>query len=199
MTRRLTHFMEQFEFIPGEQAGFRRAMSAEMQCCSLVEWVAQKQQAGHQVNCVFLDASAAYDNVNHDILMARLGSLDPPARLTRWINSFIRGRIVDTKWGTTVSGKRTVHRGVPQGASISPMLWLVYTASIFDNLALPSLSQHQVDVMPFMYADDIALAVSSKNVSAMQLTMQELLDHVSDFCRRSFFFFFFFFFFAALH
>ena len=34
VTRRLTHFMEQFDRIPGQQAGFRRAMSAEMHVCA---------------------------------------------------------------------------------------------------------------------------------------------------------------------
>ena len=99
VTRRLTHFLERFQAIPGEQAGFRTAMSAEMQCCSFVEWISQRQQNGDSVNCVFLDASAVYDNVHHDILMARLGALDRPARLTKWINSFIRCREVDTKGG----------------------------------------------------------------------------------------------------
>jgi len=185
VTRRLTYFLEHFSYIPGEQSGFRRAMSSEMQCCSFVEWISQKQQAGQSVNCVFLDASAAYDNVNHDILMARLGALDPPARLTRWVNSFIRGRSVDTKWGSTISGKRTMHRGVPQGASMSPVLWLLYTAPIFDHLKMPSLSHHHADFMPFLYADDIAVAVSSSTVSSMQIVMQELLDHIADFCRQS--------------
>jgi len=185
ITRRLTHFLEMFQLIPGEQAGFRRAMSAELQSCAFVEWVAQKQQLGESVNCVFLDASAAYDFVNHDILMSRLGSLNPPARLTRWINSFIRGRVIDTKWGSTTSSKRTSHRGVPQGASMSPILWLLYTASIFDDLHLPSLTKHRADFMPFLYADDIALAVSSKSSASLQIVMQELLDHVADFCRIS--------------
>jgi len=185
ITRRLTHFLEQFDSIPGEQAGFRRAMSAEMQSCSFVEWVSQKQQDGEHVNCVFLDASAAYDNVRHDILMARLGALDPPARLTRWINSFIRGRMIDTQWGSTVSGKRSMHRGVPQGASMSPILWLIYTSPIFDHLQIPGLSQHRADFMPFMYADDIAIAVSSKSPTSLQVIMQQLLDHIAEFCRQS--------------
>ena len=74
-------------------------MSAEMQCCSFVEGISLRQQADDSVNCMFPDASAAYDNVHHDILMARLGALDPPARLTKWTNSFFRSREVDTKWG----------------------------------------------------------------------------------------------------
>ena len=185
VTRRLTHFLERFQAIPGEQAGFRTAMSAEMQCCSFVEWISQRQQNGDSVNCVFLDASAAYDNVHHDILMARLGALDPPARLTKWINSFIRGREVDTKWGSTVSKKRSIHRGVPQGSSMSPVLWLLYMAPIFDDLKLPNLAKHRADFMPFLYADDIAIAVSSRLVEALQSVTQDLLNHVADFCRRS--------------
>ena len=50
VSRRLTHSMKQFDLILGEQAGFRRAMRAEMQSCAFVEWVCQKQQAGETVN-----------------------------------------------------------------------------------------------------------------------------------------------------
>ena len=137
------------------------------------------------MNCVFLDASAAYDNVHHDVLMSRLGALDPPARLTRWINSFIPSRIVDTKWGSTVSNKRSTHRGVPQGSSMSPILWILHTAPMFDDLKLPDLAKHHTDFMPFNYADDVAMAVSSKNAQSSQDVMQGLLDHVSSFCRKS--------------
>ena len=137
------------------------------------------------MNCVFLDASAAYDNVHYDILMSRHGALDPPGRLTRWINSFLHGGIVDTKWGSTVSKKRSTHRGVRQRSSISPILWILHTAPMVDDLRLPDLAKHNTDIMPFKNADDVAMAVSSKIAQSSQDAIQGLLCHVLSFCRNS--------------
>ena len=68
---------------------------------------------------------------------------------------------------------------------MSAILWILHTAPMFDDLKLPDLAKHNTDFMPFNYADDVAMAVSSKNAQSSQDIMQGLLDHVSSFCRKS--------------
>ena len=74
---------------------------------------------------------------------------------------------------------------MPQASSMSTILWLLYTAPMFDDVQLPYLDKHNTDFTPFKHADDVAIAVSSNNAHSYQDVMQGLLDHGSSFCQRS--------------
>jgi len=98
-----------------------------------------------------LDLSAAFDTVDHDILIDRLyhafGFRD---QVLSWITSFITGRTQRVRVGGQYSTYSAVHYGVPQGSVLEPILFLLYTADVLLIAARHGVGAHS-------YADDTQL------------------------------------------
>jgi len=80
-----------------------------------------------------LDLSAAFDCVDHTILLQRLqigaGLTDV---VLEWIASFLSERTQRNAYGGEVSSIQLVLFGVPQGSVLGPLLYVLYTAGLFD-------------------------------------------------------------------
>ena len=113
----------------------------------------QANSKGSQVDLIRLDATSAYDYVRHDTLIDRIGAINPSPRMLIWIYAFENARRVQTKWGTTRSSWRIMRRDMPQGCSISPILWLTKIAPL--SKLLQRGENDQVALKSFPLADDI--------------------------------------------
>jgi RNA-directed DNA polymerase len=98
---------------------------------------------------VDLDISAFFDQVNHDILMHRVGQVVRDKRLLRVIGRYLRAGIVMGEH----QERRT--RGTPQGGPLSPLLANLYLDPLDKELERRGLSFCR-------YADDINIYVSSQ-------------------------------------
>ena len=76
---------------------------------------------------VLLDLSAAFDTVNHDILLRRLettfGITDTALR---WFSSYLGNRSQRIVFGDGVSESFYLACGVPQGSCLGPLLFTLY-------------------------------------------------------------------------
>ena len=101
-----------------------------------------------------LDMSAAFDCVDHLILLNRLqDAVGIEGAALNWIRSFLSDRTQQVVYGDERSATSVVLYGVPQGTVLGPLLFVLYTAQLFNVIA-----QHGVDV--HQYADDIQLYLS---------------------------------------
>src|SRR5271163_5016403 len=97
-----------------------------------------------------LDLSAAFDCVDHDILLQRLfcnfGLAQP---IVDWLQSYLTGRSQLVKCHSDSSSIRDLHCGVPQGSDLGPLLFLLYT-TLLQAMQARGLLGHA-------YADDTKL------------------------------------------
>jgi len=101
-----------------------------------------------------LDLRAAFDCVNHDILLSRLQSSFSLGGITlTWIWSFLTDRSQRVLFNRSLSIEIILLFGVPQESVLGPFLFLLYAAQIFDIVASFGLSGHT-------YADDSQLYIS---------------------------------------
>ena len=92
-----------------------------------------------------------------------------------WFKSYLGDREQSTVIGGLSSGTCSINCGVPQGSVLGPLLFLVYINSIVLNIH---------NGRYFMYADDLAVAVSNKDPSIARALIQDDLDRISNWCDR---------------
>ena len=105
---------------------------------------------------VLLDLSAAFDTVNHDLLLSRLEKrFGITGTVLNWFKSDLCCRTQFVSINQSHSTKRDLLVGVPQGSVLGPLLYLLYTAPISDVIASRQLNYH-------LYADDTQLYLAFK-------------------------------------
>lgn len=101
---------------------------------------------------LLLDLSAAFDTVNHRILVQCLQDLGISGVALDWMQSFLNDRSFQVAEGEAMSTSRPPQCGVPRGSSLSPTLFNVYMAPLAD-IILP------FGVQVVTYADDTQLVL----------------------------------------
>ena len=105
---------------------------------------------------LLLDLSAAFDTVDHKILLQRLSCrFGINGKALRWLKSYLENRkqVVNVKGATSCS--KDLRCGVPQGSVLGPILYVLYTSPLGDIVRSHGLSCH-------FYADDTQLYCSFK-------------------------------------
>ena len=101
-----------------------------------------------------IDLSAAFDCVDHNILLCRLrDKFGICVSALEWIASFLHGRVQQVYYKGRLSYKLELLFGVPQGFVLGPILFLLYMAELFDVISACGFVAHS-------YADDIKVYTS---------------------------------------
>ena len=90
-------------------------------------WHLQRYYARHgsQMHVVFLDASRAFDRLNHVILLSKLVKFGVPLYIVRIVALWYSSQLY-FGWGISLSVGFTVSNGVRQGGILSPLLFNFY-------------------------------------------------------------------------
>jgi hypothetical protein len=128
---------------------------------TLIHCIQAMRATGNAGALLLFDISGFFDNVNPEHITHVFRLKGFPQHVCDWVLSFLRGRKVLLKMGTTLSDPCDVHNGTPQGSPLSPILSMLYTGSLLD---LASTWTHR-DLT--LYVDDGAIfAVSATTDSA---------------------------------
>jgi len=120
----------------------------------------------------YLDASKAFDKVNHRKLIEKLISLKLPPFFTNLLIHWFDHQTFCVKWGATQSESFNVHRGVRQGGIMSAILFAVYMDPLSNELNAAGVGARigQYISNHIMYADDIALITTTR--SSLSILLQ---------------------------
>ena len=100
---------------------------------------------------VLLDLSAAFDTIDHTIMLTRLKDrFGITATCLAWFESYLVNRSQCIQMHGKISAERPVVFGVPQGSVLGPLMFICYTAPLGDIARRHGINVH-------LYADDTQL------------------------------------------
>ena len=152
------------------QSGFRKKDGTSLQLIRLVQQWSEAVDDGCYVGVIFFDLKKAFDKVWHDGLLAKLEMLGVRGVALSWFRNYLAGRSQCTDVAGKTSEFTDLHAGVPQGAILSPLLFIAYVND------LPQLAP-SCDVN--LFADDTSASVQAKTASALSVKLQTAVAECS--------------------
>ncbi|KAM9394617.1 uncharacterized protein ACWYII_033223 isoform 2-T2 [Salvelinus alpinus] len=149
----LSCYLSQNDLLDPNQSGFKTSHSTETALLCITEALRTAKANSLSSALILLDLSAAFDTVNHQILLSTLSELGISGAAHAWIASYLTGRSYQVAWRESVSSPRALTTGVPQGSVLGPLLFSLYTKSLGSVITSHGLSYH-------CYADDTQLIFS---------------------------------------
>ena len=173
---KLTNWAEDNNKINDEQAGFRANKSTHDKIFQLTQTTRHAKNMKLFSAAVFMDVEKAFDKVWHDGLILTLIQMGLPNIYIRYIKSFLSQRYMFFKIQNLESPKIKMNFGVPQGSSLSPILFLLYVSDI------PKPKTHKTYISQF--ADDIKIYSTSSSLPFIQRNLQKAMDQIIKYCGK---------------
>jgi Reverse transcriptase (RNA-dependent DNA polymerase) len=170
---RLIWWLESNQKLSQAQAGFRKGRDTTDQCLTLSQLISDGFHARPPKRTILaqFDFARAFDTVWRDKLLQKMIGMGIPPRFTRYIKGWLVNRKASVKYQQVYSKQRVFKAGLPQGAVLSPLLFLLF----IDDL----LRDFQPSTAICAFADDLALACTDHIKLRAQAQLQAETDKVT--------------------
>ena len=177
--QRLTHHLSSNGLLNSFQSAYTKHHSTETTLLSVHDHIIKAMSQQKITALCLLDLSAAFDTIDHSILVHRLSSwFGLNGTVLSWLQSYLSSRnfVVDIK--PFQSAPLPLQQGVPQGSVLGPLLFILYTTPLSLLISDSSVKHH-------LFADDTQLFISftahdfSQNIVHLRTTIDTVSSRMS--------------------
>ena len=138
--RRLNEHLNNGDLMELFQSAYRASHSTETALTRVHNYVLRAIDDGQCVIFVLLEPSAAFDTVDHSILLNRLNHcFGIRGKALTWFQSYLLNRSQFVYVKNERFSSRCLKYGVPQGSVLGPMLYCMYTAPLANVINVQAL------------------------------------------------------------
>ena len=139
-----------------------------------------------------LDMSAAFDTVNHELLLKKLKLYGLNDAAIKWIDSYLSSRFQCVAIEGCLSKIIQVNSGVPQGSILGPLLYTLFINELpevirgereSEGSSISAYHANDNGCSACCYADDTTLSCSAKTSDELTLKLSLKYDKIATFMR----------------
>ena len=138
--------------------------------------------ANNSTALILLDLSAAFDTVNHQLLIKRLQMYGIGGPALSWMESYLSNRSQTVKLSESCHSQPSrLKTGVPQGSVLGPLLFSIYMRPLGELILQYGIQYH-------LYADDSQLYISFSEDNSLDACsrLQRCIDGIRQWMSESF-------------
>ena len=136
----------------------------------------QALDEGNMAAVLFLDLSAGFDVVNHEILLKKLDKYNFHIDTLKWFESYLCERLQGVQVESAMSPPLPVPYGVPQGSILGPLLFLLYVNELPEVIRIKNNEENNGETKDevVVYADDTTSVTAD---SDPEILIQKIQRH----------------------
>ena len=167
-------YLEQNRLYSFYQSAYRKNHSCETSLFKLITDIQAFHSQGDSTVLILLDQSAAFDTIDHGILINKLQlHFGITGNALKLLKSYLENRSFSVKVDNCLSSAKKLRFGVPQGSLLGPLFYILYVCELEQIV-----TKHGFHVL--VYADDCQLYApfNDSNVDVLKVKLESCLKEL---------------------
>ena len=194
----LQKHLEKYRLLYPNSHAYRASRSTTTAIMQVLDTLYQATDNNQMTSLMALDQSAAFDSVNHSLLLRKLKLYKCSNSTMEWMQSYLESRSQYISIGGQKSRMSALYRGVPQGSILGPLLYLVYINEIAETISDSTCRNPIHDDRSKLftdncencgiivtYADDATFLISDRSRTQNQLKLNLNLAKIEQFLNEN--------------
>ena len=194
----MVHYLEENNLLHPSHHGFRAKHSTSTALIQMFDSWIEAFEHGEVSAVLMLNMSAAFDVVDHQILLNKLELYGFEDNSLFWIKSYLSNRYQSVYIEGHLSDPLPVDCGVPQGSILGPLLYILYTNDLPESVHEHHLQDEQPGGQEpiyniqcnecgslCLYADDSTFTLSNKNVKELNDDLDKKYKEIAQYMDKN--------------
>ena len=193
----MSSYFEENDLLHPNHHGFRPKHSTASALIQMFDSWIEAFENDEVSAVIMLDMSAAFDIVDHDILLSKLALYGFEDNALSWIRSYLSDRAQCVSIEGSLSEPLPLLCGVPQGSILGPLLYILYTNDLPEVIHQEAHHPENPQEISFhthchsdcgglcLYADDSTFTLSNRDVNKLNEDIDVKYKAIADYMNKN--------------